>query len=347
MEVRMFTVGPVQENCYLFRRDGSDRALIVDPGDEPDRLLRAIDELGVTLDGILLTHTHFDHVGAVAPVAKATGAEVWVPEIEKPVLADIMSFVPWPGFGPYESWDAEHTLAGGERLELAGFEIDVIFTPGHSPGHVTYSIADDEAVFSGDVLFQGSVGRTDLPGGDWPTLLESIRSLIDSLPEQGRARLRLLRICEEVFARAGYGPFESPVFEHTQLFERGVGESTDVVEKEMFTFDDQGGRSLTLRPEGTASVCRAYVEHGMHKAAQPVKVWYWGPFFRYEAPQAGRFRQFTQVGVEALGSDDPSLDAESILLLADLLERAGARGVRLRISSLGTPETRRAYSDEL
>jgi glyoxylase-like metal-dependent hydrolase (beta-lactamase superfamily II) len=182
MDVRMFTVGPVQENTYLFRRDGSDRALIVDPGEEAPKLLHAIDELGVTLDGILLTHTHFDHVGAVAPVAKATGAEVWVPEIEKPVLADIMSFVPWAGFGPYESWDAEHTVAGGERLELAGFEIDVIFTPGHSPGHVTYSIRDEAAVFSGDVLFEQSVGRTDLPGGDWDTLLESIRGLIDGLP---------------------------------------------------------------------------------------------------------------------------------------------------------------------
>jgi hydroxyacylglutathione hydrolase len=184
MDVRMFTVGPVAENSYIFRRDGSDRALIIDPGEEPEKLLGAIDELGVTLEGILLTHTHFDHVGAVAPVAKATGAEVWVPEIEKPVLADIMSFVPWPGFGPYESWDAEHTVAGGEKLELAGFEIDVIFTPGHSPGHVTYSIADEDAVFSGDVLFQGSVGRTDLPGGDWPTLLDSIRGLVDSLPEE-------------------------------------------------------------------------------------------------------------------------------------------------------------------
>ena len=179
----MFTVGLVQENTYLARRDGSDRAVIIDPGDEAPKLLSAVEGLGVALDAILLTHTHFDHVGAVAPVAKATGAEVWVPEIEKPVLADIMSYVPWPGFGPFESWDAEHTVSGGERLELAGFEIDVLFTPGHSPGHVTYSIADEQAVFSGDVLFQGSVGRTDLPGGDWPTLLESIRSLVDSLPE--------------------------------------------------------------------------------------------------------------------------------------------------------------------
>ena len=186
MDVRMFTVGPVAENCFILRRDGSDRALIVDPGEEAPKLLGALEELGVTLDGILLTHTHFDHVGAVAPIAKATGAEVWVPLMEKPVLADIMSFVPWPGFGPFESWDADHTVEGGERLELAGFEIDVIFTPGHSPGHVSYSIADEAALFSGDVLFQGSVGRTDLPGGDWPTLLESIRGLFETLPEETR-----------------------------------------------------------------------------------------------------------------------------------------------------------------
>jgi histidyl-tRNA synthetase len=173
------------------------------------------------------------------------------------------------------------------------------------------------------------------------------RGTFDVQPDQGRARLRLLRLCEETFGRAGYGPVETPIFEHTELFERGVGDTTDVVEKEMFTFEDQGGRSLTLRPEGTAAVCRAYAEHGMHKLPQPVKLWYWGPFFRYEAPQAGRYRQFTQVGIEALGSDDPSLDAEAVLLLAELLERAGARGVRVRLSSLGTPETRRAYSDEL
>ena len=178
----MFTVGMVQENCFLFRREDSDRAVIVDPGDEPERLLAAIDSLGVQLDAILLTHTHFDHVGAVAPVAKATGAEVWVPEIEKGVLADINAYVPWPGFGPFENWDAEHTVEGGERLELGGFAIDVHFTPGHSPGHVTYSVPDEAVAFSGDVLFQGSVGRTDLPGGDWPTLLASIQGLVEKLP---------------------------------------------------------------------------------------------------------------------------------------------------------------------
>jgi hydroxyacylglutathione hydrolase len=180
----MFTVGPVAENSYIFRRDGSDRALIVDPGEEPEKLLGAIEGLGVKLEGILLTHTHFDHIGAVAPVAKATGAEVWVPELERFVLADINSFVPWPGFGPFESYEAEHTLTGGERLELARLEIDVIPTPGHSPGHVTFSIPDERAIFSGDVLFQGSVGRTDLPGGDWATLLDSIRGLMERLPPE-------------------------------------------------------------------------------------------------------------------------------------------------------------------
>jgi hydroxyacylglutathione hydrolase len=184
MDVRMFTVGPVAENCFLFRSEGSNRAVIVDPGEEPDKLLGAIEALGVGLDAILLTHTHFDHVGAVAPVARATGAEVWIPEVEKGVLADINSFVPWPEFGPFENYEAEHTLGGGERLELAGFEIDVLSTPGHSPGHVTYSIPDETAIFSGDVLFQGSVGRTDLPGGDWNTLLESIRTLVETLPPE-------------------------------------------------------------------------------------------------------------------------------------------------------------------
>jgi hydroxyacylglutathione hydrolase len=184
MDVRMLTVGPVAENCFVFRSDGSDRALVVDPGEEAPRILKVVEELGVSVEGILLTHTHFDHIGAVAPVAAATGAPVWCPEIEVPVLADINAFVPWPGFGPFESYEADHTVTGGERLELAGLDIDVIFTPGHSPGHVTYAVPAERALFSGDVLFQGSVGRTDLPGGDWGTLLESIRTLVDGHPAE-------------------------------------------------------------------------------------------------------------------------------------------------------------------
>ena len=194
------------------------------------------------------------------------------------MLADIMAFVPWPGFGPYESYDADETVAGGERLELAGLEIDVIFTPGHSPGHVTYSIPDEQALFSGDVLFQGSVGRVDLPGGDGPTLLESIRTLVEGFPEEtdglsrphgdhdarrraghepvprragalgsphsmagalpgpaGDLRRPARRVAPRgariyargrasCFERAGYGRIETPVFEDTELFARGVGE---------------------------------------------------------------------------------------------------------------------------
>jgi hydroxyacylglutathione hydrolase len=182
VDVRRFTVGPVAENCFLLRQDGAREAVIVDPGEEAPRLLGAIEELDLDLQAILLTHTHFDHVGAVAPVAKATGAPVYCPKLEVPVLQDIMSFVPWPGFGPFESWDPEETVEGGERLALAGFEIDVVFTPGHSPGHVTYAVED--ALFSGDVLFEGSVGRTDLPGGDWGVLSRSIESLLDRYPDE-------------------------------------------------------------------------------------------------------------------------------------------------------------------
>ena len=185
LDVRMFTVGPVQENCYIVRRKDDPTAVIVDPGDDAEQLLTAVERLGIeTVEAILVTHTHFDHVGAVAPVARATEAPVYCPELETQVLANIMDYVPWPGFGPFESYHADHTVAGGETLELAGLSFDVVFTPGHSPGHVTYALAEHEAMFSGDVLFQGSVGRVDLPGGDWPTLLASIENLIDAYPAE-------------------------------------------------------------------------------------------------------------------------------------------------------------------
>jgi histidyl-tRNA synthetase len=176
--------------------------------------------------------------------------------------------------------------------------------------------------------------------------IKTPRGTFDVLGEAALARVELERTAKGILERAGYSRIETPVFEATELFARGVGESTDVVQKEMYTFDDGGGDSLTLRPEGTAPVCRAYMEHGMHKLPQPVKLWYLGPYFRAERPQHGRYRQFAQVGVEAIGSDEPAVDAETIVLLAEILEAIRVTA-RLRISSLGTPVTRAEYRDEL
>jgi glyoxylase-like metal-dependent hydrolase (beta-lactamase superfamily II) len=174
MQARGLTVGQLQENCYIARPDDGERCIVVDPGDEHERILGQVAELGATVEAILLTHTHFDHVGAVAPLARATGAPVWCPKLEVPVLADINS---------YENYDADETIEGGETLQIAGFDIEVVFTPGHSPGHVTFVIPAENVMFSGDVLFQGSVGRTDLPGGDWPTLAQSIATLLERYPD--------------------------------------------------------------------------------------------------------------------------------------------------------------------
>jgi histidyl-tRNA synthetase len=173
------------------------------------------------------------------------------------------------------------------------------------------------------------------------------RGTFDILPEQARSRARVERAAAEIFARAGYEPIATPVFEDTALFERGVGQSTDIVRKEMFTFEDKGERSLTLRPEGTAPICRAYLEHGMHKQAQPVKLSYLGPFFRHERPQAGRYRQFHQLGLECIGTDSPAADAEVIVMLSTLLKELGVPGVELRLGSLGSLDARRAYLEDL
>ncbi len=173
------------------------------------------------------------------------------------------------------------------------------------------------------------------------------RGTFDVVPEQQPVRRRIGDVARRRLEAAGYGRMDTPIFEETDLFARGVGESTDIVQKQMFTFEDQGGRSLTLRPEATASVCRAYLEHGMRTWPQPVKLWTEGPFFRHERPQAGRYRQFTQVNAEAIGSDSPLVDAELILLAGDILAELGVEDVRLRLGSLGAPAARDTYLDEL
>jgi histidyl-tRNA synthetase len=176
--------------------------------------------------------------------------------------------------------------------------------------------------------------------------IQAPRGTYDVLGEMALAREHVEREAKSVLERAGYARIETPTFEATELFARGVGGATDIVQKEMYTLEEGDG-SITLRPEGTAPVCRAYLEHGMHKLPQPVKLWYLSSFFRRERPQAGRYRQFWQVGAEAIGSDDPAVDAESILLLGELLERLGTGGVKLVIASLGSPEARADYRDEL
>ena len=178
-------------------------------------------------------------------------------------------------------------------------------------------------------------------------MIQAPKGTFDVLPDDAARRELLERNARRILQGAGYRRIETPTFEATELFARGVGEATDIVQKEMYTFDDGGGRSLTLRPEGTAPVCRAYIEHGMHKLPQPVKLWYLSSFFRAEAPQRGRYRQFWQVGAEAIGSAAPEVDAELIVLLAELLEAMSVKGTRLSLASLGTPETRAEYREEL
>ncbi len=173
------------------------------------------------------------------------------------------------------------------------------------------------------------------------------RGTFDVLPQDGVRRQWIEQIAAQILGRAGYMPISTPAFEYTDLFIRGVGKSTDIVQKEMFTFRDKGDRSLTLRPEGTAPICRAYLERGMQKWAQPVKLSYAGPFFRHERPQAGRFRQFHQIGIEAIGTDSPLADAEAIALLFELLVVLGVPGVELRIGSLGSLGSRARYLEDL
>ena len=173
------------------------------------------------------------------------------------------------------------------------------------------------------------------------------KGTFDILPADAAAREGVHQAARELFDRAGYARIETPTFEDTELFARGVGESTDIVRKEMFSFEDLGGRSVTLRPEGTAPIARAYLEHGMQKLPQPVKLWYLGPYFRHERPQAGRYRQFNQIGAEAIGSGSPLVDAELIMLLDELLRSLEVPALRLRLGSLGSPKARASYREEL
>ena len=180
LAVDRYELGPVGTNGYVVRASQAGKeAVIVDPGGNAAELRLELARLGASCVAILLTHTHYDHIGGVADLAEGTGAPVYISESEAPVLARPDDFYPGIGIRP---WNAEHTLGGEEPLELAGITFDTLSVPGHSPGHLAFHA--DGALFSGDVLFAGSVGRTDLPFSDWDTLVESIRTLMDRFPPE-------------------------------------------------------------------------------------------------------------------------------------------------------------------
>lgn len=177
--------------------------------------------------------------------------------------------------------------------------------------------------------------------------VQAPRGTRDLLPDELAVWQRIEHLAREAFRLHGYGEIRTPLFEASELFVRGIGAGTDIVEKEMYTFTDRGGRQVALRPEGTASVVRAYLEHNLHAGPQPVKLYYLGPMFRYERPQAGRYRQFHQFGAEALGSQDPALDAEAILIPYDLYCTLGLKGLDLRVNSIGCPACRPRFREDL
>ncbi|MCW2928417.1 MAG: fold metallo-hydrolase [Thermoleophilia bacterium] len=191
LEIDQLSLGPIGTNCYLVRESGSDRAFVVDPGDDAPQVLAVAADRGVTIEHVLVTHCHWDHIGAVAALVDATGAEVWMSSTEAPVLEDPTQF-PMGGPAPITPATVDHRLDGGERIDVAGIAIDVLSTPGHSPGHLTF-IADGildasgdgyempPVAFVGDVIFQGSVGRTDLPFADGDTLAATLELLVGRL----------------------------------------------------------------------------------------------------------------------------------------------------------------------
>lgn len=178
-------------------------------------------------------------------------------------------------------------------------------------------------------------------------MIKAPRGTRDLLPGEIEKWHYVEKVARDVSEIYGYQEIRTPLFEYTELFQRGIGDTTDVVQKEMYTFKDRGGRSITLRPEGTAAVVRAYLENHLNNQPQPVKVYYLGPMFRYDRPQAGRMRQFHQLGIEAFGTSDPTLDTEVICYTYDFFYRLGLRGLRVLVNSVGCPECRSLYGKAL
>ncbi len=391
LAVDTLELGPIGTNTYVVRTSTDSRdAVVIDPSGDAGTIGRALDAVGARCSAILVTHGHFDHIVSLADLAALTDARVYAPAGERMLLEDPTAFTP-PGLD-IAAATADVWLEGGEAIDAAGISFAVTLVPGHSPAHLAY-YAEGE-LFSGDVLFAGSVGRTDLPGGDWNVLEESIRSLLDAYPAEtvvrpghgpsttlagerranpflaglrderaGRMSDRIERPrgthdvvpsemplwqrvtgeIERLCDLYGYRKILTPVFEDTALFARTSGQGSDVVQKEMYSFTDRSDRPLTLRPEGTAPICRAYVEHGMHRDPQPRKLYTIAPMYRYGAPGRGRYREHWQASVEAIGTDDPAIDAELLQLYDTLLHRLGVTSYHLELNSIGCATCRPAY----
>ena len=429
MLIAGFPAGAWGTNCYLVAPAAGEECVIIDPGHQA---AQGVDDLvrkhRLKPVAVILTHGHIDHVASVVPVCGAHDVPAWIHPADRYMMSDpekaLGRSIGMPLMGEISVGEPDDVLelSDGAELKIAGLEFTVAHAPGHTKGSVTFrtpEVSGGAAVppilFSGDLLFAGSVGRTDLPGGDQAEMVESLgrvclplddstvvlsghgpqttigqeratnpylrdgrhrpqrrrrperdsatrnvtpadpmntfqapKGTYDLLPPDSAIFLAVRDAISAPLRNSGYGYIETPGFENVELFARGVGESTDIVTKEMYAFETKGGDRLALRPEGTASVLRAALEANLHKSGNlPVKLWYSGSYYRYERPQKGRYRHFSQVGAEAIGAEDPALDAELIILADQAYRSLGLRTFRILLNSLGDKTCRPVYRERL
>ena len=388
--VEQLSLGPIGTNCYLVRADrAATEAVVVDPGDQAAEIRLSLARSGASCAAILLTHSHYDHFGALADLAEGTGAPVWLPEGELDVFRRPSDFFPGsadpavPGRGD-AARRRRDGRGGGDLVPgppgpgpLARPPLRTTRTAASSP-----ATSSSRARSAAPISPSGTGRRCSSRSGRWwtrippetvvysghgpPTTLadelarnpflaelrsvtkiERPRGTHDIIPSEQPLWQRVTGEMERLCALYGYRRIQTPVFEDTELFARTSGAGSDVVQKEMYTFTDRSDRSLTLRPEGTAPICRAYIEHGLHKEPQPQKLYTIGPMYRYGKPGRGRYREHWQLSVEGIGTADPAIDAEIIQLYDTLLHRLGVTEYRLELNSIGCRECRPAYLEQL
>ena len=385
MWLDVFNANPYGTNCWLLASDASDDAVVVDPGFAPEAVHGLLAAASKTPVAVLATHAHFDHAGEAGDFAGEL--PVFVHE------ADAMAFTDEPGWragfaNPLAPVKELRTIADGDMLRLAGLEIEVMHTPGHTPGHCSFRVDTDvvsaRATWCSRARSVGRTSPTPTPtrcrracGGSsscrtrsrccpgtarrrpwaanarptrscwsWSDGALAPRGTQDLLPDRADAMLGLYDEAHRIARLYGYRYLETPTFEQTELFSRTSGETSDVVTKEMYTFEDKGGRSVTLRPESTAGVVRAYLTHAQ-ALPNPFKGYYVASEFRHGRPQAGRMREFRQFGIEVIGTEAPGADVEVIVLGDRYLRSRGLRDVTLHLNSIGDEACRPAYRERL